>query len=171
MDDEPKEIELSVEQKSRLLRLGLDSDIDKTTSSEDDEKIDLLYDVLAGKLPVTVSVVDSLPPILRTMSGQLQSVAGKSIRELLLSTDTDVNILRQIKNLAKQSGTSTDSEIVKEVYLAIYFAAIASALTFHDTKISQHKDENLKGFFSTYNKEKWISSEIASIFQEAKDKL
>ena len=121
LSDESKEFELSMEQKSRLLGLGLDSGIGNISLSEDEGKSDLLYDTLMAKLPVEVHFTGILPPILNNLSGELHSITGDPIRQLLLSPKTDISNLKRLKNYAKDLGTSSDSRNKKEVFLVVYF--------------------------------------------------
>lgn len=167
MKNRTGEFKLSADQKLRLMNLGLNSEIDDTIGDDNAAKAERLYEVLTSSLPVEPDVVDSLPPILRNMSRKMTSVAGQRVSHYLLSPKTQVDVLRKIKDYAKQSGESTDSEIHRDVFLAVYCMAIASALFFHSEKISRHTDEDLKGFFAKYATEQWIPPEMALIFREA----
>lgn len=167
MKNRTGEFKLSADQKLRLMNLGLNSEIDDTIGDDNAAKAERLYEVLTSSLPVEPDVVDSLPPILRNMSRKMTSVAGQRVSHYLLSPKTHVDIFRKIKDFARQSGESTDSEIHRDVFLAVYCMAIASALFFHNQKISRHTDEDLKGFFAKYAAQTWIPPEIALIFREA----
>lgn len=167
MKNRTGEFKLSADQKLRLMNLGLNSQIDDAIGDDNAPKAERLYEVLTSSLPVGPDVVDSLPPILRNMSRKMTSVAGQRVSHYLLSPKTQVDVLRKIKDYAKQSGESTDSEIHRDVFLAVYCMAIASALFFRNEKISRHTDEDLKGFFAKYATEQWIPPEMALILREA----
>ena len=171
MCKEPENQDLTSQQRTRLLKLGLLCDASEAYTDSEEEKADLLYDTLVGTLPVDGTTVASLPPALRSLSGRLHSVAGEPLVELLQNPSTDIPVLEKIKKHAKdcaeQSGTSSKSGAEKDVFLAIYFAAIASALLFHNKKITQHSYKNLRRFFSFYADKNWVLDELRSHFKKA----
>jgi len=76
-------------------------------------------------------------------------------------------VLEKIKQYAKESGTSTNSEDEKDVFLAVYYAAIASALVFHNEKITRHSYKGLERFFSSFTDKGWVLKEIKELFHGA----
>ena len=167
MDKESQEFDLSRHQKSRLLSLGIDSKSQELCTDKVERKADMLYDVLTRTLPVDPVVVESLPPVVKGLSSRLNSLAGKPIGELLQDPTTDITPIRKIKQYAKESGTSTDSEDEKDVFLAVYYAAIASALVFHNQRITKHSNKDLEGFFDSFTNKDWILEEIKGLFHGA----
>ena len=167
MDDELIDIDLSQNQKSRLLRLGLGSGPAQSRLDDNEQKMDMLYGVLTRSLPIEPSVVDSLPNVMRDLSSRLPSLAGKPIGDLLQDPKTDIATISRIKQYAKDSGTSAGSEDESDVFLVVYYAAIASALIFHDKKITQHPHEDLERFFSSFMKKGWVLGEIKHLLGRA----
>src|SRR4030066_397591 len=92
-------------------------------------------------------------------------------QEFDLSRDptTDIATIKKIKQYAKESGTSTDSKDEKDVFLAVYYAAIASALIFHYMKITQHSYIDLERFFDSFTKKDWILNELISLFTRGRE--
>ena len=164
MDKKSQNFDLNRHQKSRLLSLGIGSNLPEPGTGKVERKADLLYDVLMRPLPVDPVVVESLPPVVKGLSSRLYSLAGKPIGELLQDPATDIAAIRKIKQYAKKSGTSTDCEDEKDVYLAVYYAAIASALVFHNERITKHSNNNLEGFFDSFTNKDWILHELVSPF-------
>jgi hypothetical protein len=171
MCKEPENQDLTSQQRARLLKLGLFCDAPEACTDSEEEKADLLYDALVGTLPVEGTTVASLPPALRSLSGKLYSVAGEPLVELLQNPSTDIPVLEKIKKYAKDcaepSGTSGKSKAERDVFLAIYFAAIASAFLFHNKKITQHSYKNLRRFFLSYTEKSWVLDELRSHFKKA----
>jgi hypothetical protein len=167
MDNESQDFDLSRHQKSRLLSLGLGSNPPKLSTDEVEQKADMLYDVLTRTLPVDPSVVNSLPAVVRGLSSGLQSLAGLPIGDLLQDPTTDIATIKKIKQYAKESGTTGSSEDKNDVFLAVYYAAIASALVFHNEKITQHSYKDLEQHFSSFMEKDWVLEEIKGLFHEA----
>lgn len=168
MDKESKEIELTDDQKTRLLKLSLDSDVSEGSYTEKEKRADLLYATLSSSLPIDKSVVDLLPVLLKGVCQKLRSVAGEPLEKLLHNPDTDISILNEIKEYAKKEGTSTESEVEKDVFLAIYCAAVGSSLVFHNKKITQHSYKDLEQFFRSFSKKDWIPEDLGELFKKAR---
>ena len=62
---------------------------------------------------------------------------------------------------------SAKSEAEHDAATAVYFAAIASALLFHDRKITTFSYKSLDESFSKLINEKWIVKDIAELFDRA----
>jgi len=166
MDNESQDFDLSQNQKSRLLSLALGSKPRELSTDKVEQKADMLYDVLTRTLPVDPSVVDSLPSVVKGLSSRLHSIAGRPIGDLLQDHTTDIDTIRKIKQYAKESGTSTDSEDENDVFLAVYYAAIASALLFHNDKITKHSYKELERFFYSFTKKNWMLDELIGLFKK-----
>ena len=167
MNDESQDFDLSQKQKSRLLSLGLGSKPHKSSTEEIEQKMDMLYDVLTHTLPTDPSVVNSLPAVVRDLSSGLQSLAGNPIGDLVQDPTTDIATISRIKQYAKDMGTSADSEGKYDVFLVVYYAAIASALLFKHEKITQHSHKDLERFFLSFMKEDWVLDEIKDLLRKA----
>lgn len=167
MQDSSKKLKLNVEQSTRLLKLGLDSNREMVDQSAERNRADLLLDLLASKLPTDPALIETLPTILRSLSEELQSISGKPLGDLLQSPKTKIAQIRRIKDFAKELGTSTKDDVEHEVALAIYFAAIANALVYHNAKISQYSHAELKQSFVTLSDHDWIPPNFIQLFKEA----
>ena len=165
MKHSPKKFELNIEQSTNLLKLALESNQNEKTQERD--RTELLLDILASKLPINPALLESLPDVLRSLSEELQSVSGLPLGKLLQNYKTKTTLLRRIKDFGKELGTSANDEIERDVALAIYFAAIAGALVFHNVKISEYSYKQLEQSFETLSKHPWIPPNLAGIYKKA----
>ncbi len=159
--------EITSNQKTRLLNLGINKDFLEDDSDSEEIKADLLYDILTGTLPMDKTSKDSLPDILQRLCQNLHSLAGDKLGDLLLYPHSDIEIIWKVKNYAKQLGTAADKKVEYDVTLAIYHAAIASALVFHDEKITQYTYSELSNSFDSLRKQDWIFHDLSQLFLKA----
>jgi len=165
MTEEREEIELSAEQKTELLNLGLEVAAEDQGATE--YKADLLYDILNYPLPVDGPAVNMLPAPLRGLSRNVRSIAGAPIIELLTSSETSVSTIEAIKEYAKQSGKSAEPEDRADVFLAVYYGAIASGLVFHGNKITEHSYEHMVEAFGALAERDWMADDLTELLTKA----
>jgi hypothetical protein len=167
MDKKSTTFGLSPEKLARLLNIG--SDINETENKVDQEekKAELLHDWLAATLPLDAVFLETLPTILQRLYQQLQPHVGETFGNLLKEPKTDILVIRKIKDYSKKLVTSAKSEAEHDAATTIYFAAIASALLFHDRKITTFSYKSLDESFSELINEKWIAKDIAGLFSKA----
>ena len=135
---ETDSLELNDQQKTRLLSLGLAPDRPVTPPDENEQRGDLLCDILRCSLQADVSEQDAVPPGAGKPCLGFRTVAGPPLGELLQDPKTEVAVLRKVKEYAKSLGGNAGSDVEKDVFLAVYFAAIAAAIIFHDERITEH---------------------------------
>ena len=169
MSKMPEKTDLTAKQKKRLLNLGLAAKVSETGQDLQEKKADTLYNILVSPLPVDKLVLDSLPTVLRGLCRELRSVASEPISKLLLDPQTNIPALKAVKEWAKQSGTSVASDAEGDAFLVVYYGAIASALVFHDNKVTQHSYDDLEQFFHSFSKETWVPNELVGLFTKAEE--
>ena len=169
MDSRSQDFQLTQEQKSRLLKLGRRSEPRERRPDARQRKMDMLYDVINSSLPVDPSLADSLPAVVKGLSARLRSLAGQPIGNLLQDPATEIATIVRIKQYAKESGAFVDSEDTRDVYLAVYHAAIASAMLFHNEKITQHSYADLEQFFCSFARKDWMLDELVTLFTRARE--
>ena len=167
MDKESTTFRLSSEQLARLLGIGSYISEDKDQVDQEQKKAELLRDWLAAKLPIEEAMVESLPTIIRRVCQELQPLAGEPFGNLLQDPETDITTIRRIKDYSKKLAMSARSEAEHDAATAIYFAAIASALVFHDRKITTYSYKSLDESFSKLINETWIAKDISELFSKA----
>ena len=166
MVESSKSLRLNAKQSTGLLRLGLDRDDDKVDRTA--ARADRLLDTLASKMPVDPALLEMLPAVLRDLSEQLESVSGLPLGDLLLDPQTKVATIRRVKDYAKDLGAASRDQAERDVALAVYFAAIAGALVYHEVKISQHTYSSLEQSFEKLSGEKWVSPGLSRLFRKAR---
>lgn len=167
MDKETTTFGLCSEKLVRLLNIG--TDISETDNNIDQKgkKTVLLQDWLAAKLPLDAVFLETLPAILKRFCKQLRPHAGESFGNLLKDPKTDMLVIKKIKDYSKKIALSAKSEAEHDAAIAIYFAAIANALFFHEQKITTFSYKSLDESFSKLINETWITKDIAELFSKA----
>jgi len=168
MEESPKKLDLNVEQSTNLLRLCLNADQQRTDETQEKNRASVLLDVLGSKLPINPALIESLPPVLRALSEELKSVSGLPLGDLLQDSRTKIAVIRKTKDFAKELGNSAKDKIERDVALAVYFAAIATALVFHDARISQYSYKKLAQSFEALAERDWIIPDLAKLYKEAR---
>jgi len=120
-------------------------------------------------LSIDQALLESLPPVLRALSEELKSVSGLPLGDLLQDSRTKIAVIRRIKDFAKELGNSARDKIERDVTLAVYFAAIAGALVFHDVRISQYDYKHLEQSFEALGGHDWITPSLATLYNKARD--
>jgi len=167
MQDESISAGLSSDQLARLWNIGSDGGQEHRRADTDQQRHELLLDHLAGSLPPDQALIELLPKVLGQLCQQLRPFAGESLRTLLLDPKVDVLVLERIKDHAKERGIIAKSEVEREVALALYFAAIAAAILYHGTKISQHPWRDLEPSLKALSRQAWIPSDLLGLFTTA----
>jgi len=160
-------LELTDGQKTRLLNLALGPPALSEPANEDEERGDLLHDILRCSLPLRSEPCEGSGATSTASCQALRSVVGPSLGELLQDPKTSVAILKEIKQYAKARGSQAASEREKDVFLAIYFAAIAGALAHHGEHITEHTDTDLARFFAHYVYAQWTPGGLRELFGRA----
>ena len=158
---------LDDKQTTRLLKLGLsDSDIPACKDLESYRK-ECLSDLLNSKLPVDEIFTKMLPFFIKSLSEELVTISGFSLRDCLTNPEIKLAILIRIKDYTKNLGKTSDNKIKREVSKIIYFAAVAAALVFHENKISEYPYKYLLRSFKFCRQKDWIPKELIDIFDIA----
>lgn len=99
-----------------------------------------------------------------TLCKELMPLSEKPLGEVLLDPDTDLKAVKTIKEYAKELAVRKSSEADHASAIAMYYAAIASALAFHDEKITTHSYEYLRSAFAELVEKPWLPPELATLF-------
>ena len=93
---------------------------------------------------------------------------GKSLSQVLLNPQPDLDLLRTIKDCSKTLSQTLDSETDTALATTVYFATLASALVFYKQKISQHSHRKLDESFALLVEKAWMAQELAELFSQAR---
>jgi len=158
---------LNPESLARLLGIALYSDPDEGKDKSTDTTAQLLKARLAGTLPLDTTVVEELPAILGQLRKDLMPLGGRTLGEALIDPKSDLGVIKKIRRYAKKMASRKRSEADRAVAVAIYYAAIANALVFHDVKVTTHSYESLEASFAKLINKPWISAELNILFVRA----
>lgn len=128
---------------------------------------ELLRARLAGTLPLDSVVIEALPAILGQLREELVPLSGRPLGEVLLDSSTDSQSIMKIKEHGKKLASRKESDADHAVGLVIYYAAIASALLYHNTRISQHSFRTLADAFDLLRSKTWMPVELIRHFGKA----
>jgi hypothetical protein len=149
-----------------VLRMG--SDANDRDMTPDEAREDLLDRRLRGSLPLTQTQANDLAVIAGELRDRLP-LQGRALGEVILDEETELEILTEIKEYGKMLSVATESDIERDVGLAIYYAAIAGAILFWDTMITSYSYASLGNAFGTLVDEnkRWINPKLDRLFRKA----
>ena len=168
MDDKESTFGASAKGLAGLLGVGAGIDVPQDAVGADRAAGELLGARLAGTLPLDTAVVDALPAILGKLQAELLPLAGRPLGEVLLDAKTELGVIKRIKDYGKKLAAGRDSKANHSAATAIYFASIASALLFHDKKITSYSYEHLRESFNELIEETWIPPQLARHLSKAR---
>lgn len=152
---------------SKLLHLCVPAEGGETVSDPDRQRSEGLEDLLAESLPKvgsTESVLSGHLDSICELSGLDQSVC---LREYLLQSTTDLNILKRIQQRGKAILRRNESPLDQELGGALYYAAIASARVFHHETISNLPFIQMHEAFTALIACTWIPTDLKNLFEQA----
>ena len=91
------------------------------------------------------------------------------MEERLLDPGTPVTALRTLKDDSKAMARRDASQADRAAATTVYYAAIASALVFHDHKITGQAYGQLHEGLSTLGAKPWVPAGIKSLFAKARE--
>jgi len=140
------------ERLARLLAIGVRDSNCKGNPGAGRTPAQVLRDMLSSDLPLDPAMPDSLPAVLNW----------------LLGSRTDLAVIKTLKDYSKELVRRGESEAKQAAATAIYYAAIASALVFHQHKITQHSSKRLDEAYTELERKPWIPSELKDLFKRAR---
>lgn len=158
---------LSPEQLARLMALGLEGADAQKRLSASRKSAQAFQEIFADKLPLDPADPDSLPAVLSRSCDEFLSAADRNMGDLLLSPETDLAIIKSLKDYGKELVRRGSQETRQAAATALYYGAIASALVFHDDKITQHSYEKLHEAYAELQRKAWIPSGLKELLRKA----
>ncbi len=158
---------LRLDQLAEVFSLGAE-DSDALGAGDNDERMArLLREQLGGVLPKGSLLSDALLMMIGRQGCDVRPLAGGSLLRVLLSPQTELGLLQAVKDCSKELSASLDSQTEAMLATTIYYAALASALVYHDQRITQYSHEVLSQSFATFAARKWMVPELAELFVRA----
>ena len=99
----------------------------------------------------------------------LSDVAGQALAQLLMNPQTDLVIVRTLKDYAKALSRCGAQAPEHTAAIVVYYAAIASALVFHGKRITRHSYETLRVAFSQLAEKNWLPRELKMLFRSGRE--
>ncbi|GAI94607.1 unnamed protein product [marine sediment metagenome] len=158
---------LGSDQLAQILKVCASTDGEKNEIAPDQQKAELMQDMLSETL-ISGSLKGSpLREELTHLCHISGLLASEPIRNLLCNPQTDIELIEKTKEHGKKLSKSASSTVGHDTANAIYFAAIASALIFHDMKITKFSYKELDNSLVAFSKFDWISPNLLSLFEKA----
>lgn len=134
---------------------------------EEHAKQTLLQEYLSRRLSEEPSLAEALLSDARRPAGEVHPLLDRSMRQALLDSRCDPDLLRVVKDHCKRLSAVVTSGPETLMTTTIYYAAIAAALVHHGQRISQLPGETLAERFSTLMQRPWMDPQLQGLFTEA----
>ena len=159
---------LRLDQMADLFALGAD-DPDPAVGGGDDTTLrELLHEQLTCTAPKGSLLLDTLAMMIAPLEGGAGALNDRTLSETLLSPQSDLSLIQAIKDCSKALSCTLDSQAETALARTVYFAAIASALLHHDTKITQSSYETLAESLTMLIEKQWMVPELIELFAQAR---
>jgi len=152
---------------AQLLRLGADEQNVGDPEDSERQKARQLAALLNRSVPAKAVVIQTLPAIMQQVCQALESLSTSHMDEVLLDPNSDVAVIEPIKSYAKQLTKSASTDVEREVALVLYYAAIASALVFHNKHITKNSTAKLGKSFKRLSALAWVDKKIVGLLKDA----
>lgn len=158
---------LNADKLARLWNVGADASEKDKKADPIQRRSELLRDWLASTLPLDPDLDKLLPAVLMRLFRELKPFAGETFSSLLRDPETDISTIKKIKKFSRKMVESARSEAEHDAAAAVYYAAIASALVYHDHKITSFSYEQLEDFFASLTDKTWLTRDLTELFKKA----
>ena len=167
MDKRPTTFGLSPNRLAGLWNIGSDTEEAEKFADPESKKTELLRDLLAGILQTHSPKAQSRPKEQKLRKSVIHSVTDLPIEKLLHNPETGIILLRGIKDYGKKLSGKAKSKVEYQAANTLYYAAIASALVFHDRRITKFSYKDLEVYFRRLDQENWIPEALRKLFARA----
>ena len=167
MDDRESTFGASIKGLQGLLGVGVGKDVPQDAASVDRTAGEILRARLEEALPVDAAAMNAPPNLTDKLQVRQPLLPDQPLGEVLLDANTDLDTIESVKDYGKKLASGRDSQADHSAAVAIYFAAIASALLFYGEKITSYSYEHLREAFEELTEDAWIPAELARHFSKA----
>ena len=141
---------------AELLDIGVEHE-GQSEEAKAETRAELLRARFAGPLPLETTGTEALPTSMGKLCQDLLPLGGKPLKEVLLDKETDLRIIKSIKEYGKKLAKRDEPE--QAVGVAVYYTAISSAVLFHDEKITRHSYQYVADSLDDMDK-KWMPVDL-----------
>jgi hypothetical protein len=152
---------------AKLLQMAKQNQLSQSNESEVTDISESLIDLLAVQLPVEDALAQSLPGIIQKIYKELPSLTERSLGQLLLDPATDLSIIKHIKSYTKAQAKAAVSTTEQEAATVAYYASLAHALVYYDTRITRLPFDALLENYNELIKNDWLEPGLMDLFKEA----
>lgn len=165
MKDKPTTHGLEPEKVIKFLNLAKDKDSESTDINQ--YKSDLICEKLKETVPIYFSTEQKPPQKLHRLRHTIAVLSGEPIGKLLQNPKTDIALIRIIKDFGRKLSDNSQIEAEDQASRAIYYAAIAHGIIYHNFKITSISYEDLVVAFKRLLQEEWIPISLLELFKKA----
>jgi len=158
---------LRLDQMQDLFSLGRAQPNPADEEGDNEKMAGLLREQLTCALPERSLLFDALVMMMEQQGYDTRPLVGKPLGLVLSSPDSDIGLLRAIKECSKTLSCTLDSEVEMALATTIYYAALAGALVHYDEKITQNSYEKLDESFALLVEKQWMTAELVTLFAQA----
>jgi len=158
---------LSPDRLAHLLAMGMENSALAGDREDAATPAAFLQEMLAGRLPHDPADPDSSPSVFNKPSDNSPIPSGQTTQELLLGETTSLAFLSSLKDSAKKLARGGVPEGKQAAAIAVYYAAVASALVFQNAKITKRSYREVREAYAKLEQKSWIPSELKEMFKEA----
>lgn len=159
---------LRLDQLADLFAAGSE-DPDPAAAQDGDTMLaSLLREQLTCAGPKGSLLCDTLVMMMDRQGYDVGSLGDRSLGEVLLSPQSDIGLLRAVKDCCKTLSCSLDSKTETALARTLYFAALTGALVYHDAKITQLPYETLAESLALLIEKGWMAPDLVELFSRAR---
>jgi hypothetical protein len=151
---------------ARIMQIGVEKGPLEHEPPAAEDAAELLYDQMIQPL-VSDSDSDSesgaAEPGGRLVTPKAPLAVGAALRD----RHTAASTLKRLKDLGRKLFQEGKTEPQREVGLTIYYGAIASALVFHNLRITRLSYSELRQSLENLTDRPWMPADLQSLFREA----
>ncbi len=159
---------LRLDQLADLFAMAAKDQAPAETNRADERLAEMLRCRLTEIMPGNTLLFQADSNASADQQSDLTSMAGRSLLQVLLNSETSISRLQIVKEASKRLTTMSVSDAERAVATTIYHAAIASCLLHHDRKITQHSYNKLNESFVLLIEKKWMARELVELFARAR---
>lgn len=149
---------------AKLLGIGAESDDNGGERGSERVRKETIEFRFAGPGPMDKSKAEVVQILVGQICESVLPDRGRPLGDVLLDKDTPIERIEYIKGYGKELSRSREPH--HSVGIAVYYAAIASALLYHDTKITKHSYAYLRDSFEHI--EEWMPDHMVRHISKAK---
>jgi len=155
---------LTPAQLGRLLAVSAWTADSADTVMEDEANARLLQEYLNRRLADEPSLVEEWRSGTNLPAAGIQPLLNRSFKETLLDPHCDLAVLKIVKDHSKRLSARVASGSQALIAATVYYGAVASAMVYHDQRISRYTYENLGARFLALTQRSWVDRELRELF-------